>query len=584
MGRRSRIVFAVLAGVILLAASGKMEPSRSETLLGVTPSGVAPLPIFIENIATAAGRERAPVAFDHDRHAKALKQTKMEDCGLCHNLKARDGRLVTPEVAVFSFPKKLFDATDKTATMSAVHEACVSCHQKRAAEGKTAGPGIGLCGKCHVKRPKFRKVVWAWKPIFNYARHDAHLKALDKAKNTEKLNVARKVELVGQIPDAGRCQLCHHSYDTVTKKLFYKKDTANSCRACHKTVDEKNARSLRKAAHAACVGCHMKLAETVTKEAAKQGRTQLTKEDKKRFGPFQCEGCHGTYKTLTPDEIRKLPRLVRGQKDLVDISLLKDPKKDQKLVRMKLVPFNHKVHEATGQFCSTCHHNSLERCSNCHTLTGDSKKGGGVPFERAFHKISADRSCLGCHNIAKEHNKCAGCHQAETANPVRLQNGCTVCHRGPSEGKPIEPAPLPTQFDKEKVPEKVLIKVLEKEFKPAEMPHQKIMKKLTAISNENLLARSFHTSKDQVLCYGCHHNSRQTAANKFPECSSCHFRPFNPTDPGKPGMMAAFHQQCTGCHQAMGQKPAPLECDKCHPAKESPKTAKVPIPLRGIPE
>ena len=41
---------------------------------------------------------------------------------------------------------------------------------------------------------------------------------------------------------------------------------------------------------------------------------------------------------------------------------------------------------------------------------------------------------------------------------------------------------LPLVFDKEQVPENLAIKLLEKEFKPAEFPHQKIVAKLTEIS------------------------------------------------------------------------------------------------------
>ena len=72
------------------------------------------------------------------------------------------------------------------------------------------------------------------------------------------------------------------------------------------------------------------------------------------------------------------------------------------------------------------------------------------------------------------------------------KSACHVCHRGPSEGKPIDVAPASLVFDKDKVPEKLQIKILEKEFKPADFPHQKIVAKLTKISNESSLAKVFH--------------------------------------------------------------------------------------------
>jgi hypothetical protein len=428
-----------------------------------------------------------------------------------------------------------------------------------------------------------RKASWAWTPVFNYLQHDRHAQAAKKFVPTDQLNIVPKITLIGETTGAN-CETCHHTYDDKQKALIYQKNSENSCRACHKTADDKNARSMKKAAHAACIGCHMKLAAKVKAAAVKQGRTQLSEHENKRFGPFECQGCHEKHKTLTPDEIKKVPRLVRGQKDVMDVSMFKEPDKDFKLIKMKLVPFNHKIHETTGQFCSSCHHYSIEKCSGCHTAEGDPKKGGGVSYEEAYHRVSGKQSCLGCHNFAKQDKNCAGCHQRQTTAQTLPAVACAVCHRGPSEGKLVEAPLLPVQFDKEKVPEKVLIKTLEKDYKPADMQHQKMIKKLTLISNENSLARFFHAAEEQALCYGCHHQGKIAAANKFPDCSACHKRLPDPKNPAKPVIMAAFHQQCVGCHKAMGQKPAPLDCDKCHPEKGQAKADQTAVLLRRIPE
>lgn len=594
MGRISKKIFAVFTGVILLGAYGALEPIHSKTPESDTPPGVAaPLPVVIETLATARERERPPVAFDHDRHVKALKQTKMEDCGICHKLKARDERLTNPQVAVFTFPKKTFDEKDRTASMTAYHEACVSCHKQRAGEGKSSGPAMGLCGKCHVKRPKIPKVVWPWKPIFNYARHNAHVKALDKVKNPDKLGVAGKVELIGQAAENKWCQLCHHSYDSAAKKLILKKDTENACGACHKDRDEKNARAMRKVAHAACIGCHMKLAEREQKGEIPAAGVSVMAGVPKKFGPSDCKGCHGEHKELTPEEIRKIPRLVRGQKDNLDLALVPVEKVQQSAdrqtespaklpVRMKVVPFNHKAHEVRGQFCSTCHHHSLEKCGNCHTIQGDRKKGGGITYYQTFHTSDAERSCAGCHVTAKEDKKCSGCHRY--INAQLPQSSCTGCHAGPCGGVAKEVAPLPLEKDKKKVPEKVEIKRLEKDYKPAVMPHMKIVNRLITISNESTLGRRFHSLRAETLCLGCHHNSQPQAEmeKKPPECASCHGRPFDSSDLAKPGLQTAYHQQCAGCHRAMGQKPAPLECEKCHQVKIPGRLMdKMEIPLQG---
>jgi hypothetical protein len=82
-------------------------------------------------------------------------------------------------------------------------------------------------------------------------------------------------------------------------------------------------------------------------------------------------------------------------------------------------------------------------------------------------------------------------------------------------------APASLVFDKDKVPEKLQIKTLEKEFKPADFPHQKIVAKLTKISNESSLAKVFHAGVgDQALCSGCHHKTDPAAAQakKVPTC------------------------------------------------------------------
>lgn len=584
-------LFMILAGFGTLCLLGGTTLIYSKTQESPPAAPEVRVPIVMAHVGSSPALERPAVSFDHDLHTKVLKQTKAEDCGLCHVLKQTDTNLVNPEVKVFKFPKIDVDRTNKTAIMHAYHQACVSCHRKTTAESRKSGPDIGLCGKCHEKKPLIQTAVWAWDPVFNYGRHAKHVEALRQIRQPEELNVAQKVQVVGEVTDPNKtCQVCHHVYKEDQKRLIYQKDTENSCKACHKAKDEKNARAMKSVAHAACVGCHMKLAEKVKAEVVQQGRTELTEQDKKRFGPVECKGCHGDHKELTPEEIVKVPRLVRGQKDMMDLSLVataaatgpaaqEKPSAGAVPVRMKVVPFNHKAHEPRAQFCNTCHHHSLEKCANCHTPAGDPKKGGGVSYERAFHKAEAKQACVGCHAEAKDSKKCAGCHQwMPNGTPA---SSCAVCHRGPSNGKVFEVAPTPPYQDKEKVPEKLLIKVLEKEYKPAEFPHLKIVNKLLTIANDSSLARFFHTPKDQALCSGCHHRTElQQAAAKAPTCGSCHNRPFDPNALGRPGLLGAYHRQCVGCHQAMDQKPTALECVKCHPAKEGVRTADLipPVP------
>ncbi len=47
-------------------------------------------------------------------------------------------------------------------------------------------------------------------------------------------------------------------------------------------------------------------------------------------------------------------------------------------------------------------------------------------------------------------------------------------------------------------------------------------------------------------------------------CSRCHGRPLEPDDPQRPGLKAALHRQCMGCHARQRGGLAPLDCRGCH--------------------
>ena len=306
-----------LAGIVLVLSLWSFALVHSESLPKVAPPRTGMLPIVLDHKGSSPSLERSPVEFNHDKHTAALKQGDMKDCGTCHRLTRRAASAVAPEVQVFEFPKEAVDWTDKTSVMNGYHAACAGCHAKRASEGKKCGPQIGLCGSCHVRRARIVQVKWAWSPIFTYKRHYQHTSELAKLSSPAAFNIAPKVVLTErpEKPDQ-RCYLCHHQYDAHKKKLEYKKNTENGCAACHKEKTVKNVRSMESAAHAACIGCHMKVRKEVIREVAAQGRTTLTDQDKKRFGPFECKGCHGEHKELTPKEIRAIPRLVRGKRTL----------------------------------------------------------------------------------------------------------------------------------------------------------------------------------------------------------------------------------------------------------------------------
>jgi hypothetical protein len=118
----------------------------------------------------------------------------------------------------------------------------------------------------------------------------------------------------------------------------------------------------------------------------------------------------------------------------------------------------------------------------------------------------------------------------------------------------------------EDIPEKAVIKELVDQYEPAEMPHRKIVLTLMKGMKDNQLAGYFH-SEQGTICQGCHHHS--PAAKKPPRCENCHGKSFDARQPNRPGLQAAFHGQCMGCHKTMKlAKPAATACTECHKEKK----------------
>ena len=450
--------------------------------------------------------KRPAVEFDHTKHVKAMER---EGCKGCHPGDPQKG-----------LTYKLWEGNESIspgALTDLYHAKCMKCHKDRTGKGKT---GPMACGGCHVRRTP--AVSGRRDVTFNYALHDAHVQATQK-----------------------KCRTCHNAYDEAKKKFIYTVGLRGGAGDFHGSENKQKKTALRLVAHKTCVKCHLKL-----------------KDEKKKAGPVQCRGCHEA-KEYHPDvDPTKLERLICGQPDLVYI---KAPG-----AKTKLVPFDHKSHETSARFCSTCHHQTVKACKDCHTLTG-SANGNGVTMEKAYHTVTSNHSCVGCHKQATEQRDCAGCHSRTEPLPGRAS--CAVCHRGPlpkKDGAPgsqsasmpvisseVTLAPLPAASDD--FPEKVVIKSLAQKYGPSELPHRKIVEYLDARIRKSKLAKRFH-GRTEMLCAACHH--RSPVGSRPPSCKSCHGAKAHPTK-DKPSLKAAYHRQCIGCHQQMGLKKA-RGCTDCH--------------------
>jgi hypothetical protein len=435
----------------------------------------------------AAGDLRRPaVVMDHARHAKAVGK---ENCDRCHRSQ-QDGTL---ELA-FAGTSELNDPDE---LMSLYHDECIGCHRDDAVpEGAERGPIV--CGGCHVEGPERPSLRVA--PRWDYSLHARHAKA-----------------------EKDQCVHCHHVYDEESETLVYVKGEESACRDCHSAVAEGRTRSLRKAAHRACIDCH--------RERGKEG------------GPTSCAGCHDETALAGITVLPEPPMIDRGQPRVTRLAV--------EGARFLPVRFDHAAHEPLADSCSDCHHQTLAACSACHTV-GGSERGGWVTLEAAYHDARATQSCVGCHAEATQERVCAGCHADMAAGPA--ERTCTTCHRS-QDPAPLELAPLPETSDA--FPDTVTIDVLNQEYRPSTLPHAAIVGKLDAAIRASTLAATFH-GDTAVLCAGCHHHS--PVGEKPPACRSCHSQQADPTE-DRPGLQAAYHRRCIGCHEQMHLETA---CTACH--------------------
>jgi mono/diheme cytochrome c family protein len=508
--------------------------------------------ITIDAAAQFTSLELPAVTFLHDEHTAAL-ETENSDCTTCHQLV--DGRM--------SF---LFERTENTSAeqLKAVyHNNCIGCHTERHNQGRSSGPLDGSCRDCHNKEAR---AVPSRQPF-----------GMDKMLHYRHVD-AEQIEYAEAQDNCGRC---HHQYDESKDELYYTSGTEATCRYCHLESPKDDTRSLRRAMHGQCVDCH--------RQQAKQGRVS---------GPETCAGCHGekAQEELAQKhaELRErlggVPRLERGQPDAVLVRASQEEAANPKPT-MEPVPFAHKNHEQYADSCRVCHHDSLDGCTECHTVSG-AKEGDFVQLAEAMHDPKSEASCEGCHGSNMERPECAGCHGFMKRPRVKeADEACRKCHLAPDE------APKPSslvQMDAEQrermamsrieerdvavstyslqdVPETVTIDRLEEKYDPVKMPHREIAQALLQGIKDSRLAGYFHAEQG-TFCQGCHHNS--PASKEPPSCFSCHGKPFRGDNPLKPGLKAAYHRQCMNCHQQMNiQKPKDRECQECHAKKRFARSA-----------
>ncbi len=468
--------------------------------------------------------EMPVVRFMHDVHTTAVG----DKCSTCH--------VEEKGAVVFKFKR-----TQEKASMELYHNECVACHAEKKSANEVFGPLTAECRACHVEEGAKESL---WKEIkFDKSLHSIH----EKAALIKGMDASQEEN----------CSRCHHQYNEKTKETFFTRGQEEACSYCHKTEVKDDIRSIRQASHDSCVKCH-----------------ESFKAKDVAAGPVKCAGCHDLQMQSQIKIATDIPRLKRNQPDVVAVTGWKNGAKKEKGF-MNAVAFDHKFHEQKAVSCKACHHETLKKCSDCHTLDGGDVNGGFVSLEKAMHTQDANQSCVGCHKQATKAKDCAGCHfNAPIAkNPA----SCKTCHSlTPDQLETMTPETaakqalhsLDTGYQTvltDKIPEEILIGILSKDYKPSAFPHRKVVQAIIKKVETNEMAKSFHGDQAQ-LCVGCHHNSPKSL--EPPKCASCHSKNGSGAD-DRPGLKGAYHGQCITCHQKMGiETVLATDCVKCHEEKK----------------
>ncbi len=513
----------MIAAVILM-----LFPLIGMTDMKQIPSTNGPGPdTIILDIAEKTGSdEMPPVQFQHGRHNDAAEGK----CVRCHT---RDNNTL-----VFSFKRN-----GQTPSMDLYHSQCIGCHVEEKTAGRPTGPMAAECRSCHGNKPPADGPGWE-KMVFGKSLHFIHETSKD---------------IVSLDPAAGaNCSACHHKYNAKTKETYYVKGQEEACTYCHKAERTDDIRAMRTAAHDSCVGCH---------ESLKQSQI--------KSGPVTCQGCHSKEEQAKIKPAENITRLKRNQPDEVLMAGMVSSTQPPEYL-MAPVAFDHKRHEAAAVSCKTCHHDTLKKCSDCHTPKGDTN-GDHIRLEQAMHSIKASQSCVGCHHLQTAKKDCAGCHAQMPLNSPSKES-CKTCHsvsarqviKEEARQKSIARKTLDmiqnryTALPIDKIPETVVIDDLADEYKASEFPHRKVVLAIAERAEKSELANVFHKSQE-TLCMGCHHNSPQSLTP--PKCASCHGKTTDLAS-GKPHLKGAFHGQCISCHQKMAvETVAATDCIKCHEKK-----------------
>ncbi len=130
---------------------------------------------------------------------------------------------------------------------------------------------------------------------------------------------------------------------------------------------------------------------------------------------------------------------------------------------------------------------------------------------------------------------------------------------------PLQAAPA------EKVPKMITLDSLKDKYGAVHFNHSEHV----SLAGDCGKCHHQHGSNSSLPCKECHSLSpeqfRKSVINTFIACRNCHDAP-DRSNPGMPGLKAAYHEKCFQCHRGMaGIGDDPKACaEMCHAKREQP--------------
>jgi len=295
-----------------------------------------------------------------------------------------------------------------TATAPGKHETCVGCHTPH----EFTRRGVARCQTCHASQVTLGQ--------FTARPHS-------------------------------ECTSCHAPHDPLASP-------ASRCKTCHAAVHLDHPDPARKGDCTGCHPIHARTRQASIAVACSSCHTQAATDTAFHGGKAPCTGCHVPHGFAKPSPTacatchQRETSLAQGNghRACTGCHQPHAPKNPPKActschaAQTKLVATNTGHQACTG--CHTQPHNprtELTPCRTCHTA-----EAGAMPSGHA----GLPKTCASCHEPhagAPTVARCASCHADRATGPhLRVNGGCTTCHRAHGPKGPAQPPACKTCHDK----------------------------------------------------------------------------------------------------------------------------------------